>query len=218
VNGVEKYKGAFQENLLIELEKRDPGIVRKTHAMPGGIMVAMDQACYADDLRRVGDTVPGQVWSFVRPGKGDEATKKLCGRLFPEWSRQDTKVDEMLIEKNHLVVWGGPDMNAFCARVDDNLPVKIEKGKFTIGSKVYDKPGQSVRFLCPNPLNPKRYLIVYAWNDFKTAAAGGFHGLGGKFLTPSAWGLRHADCQVWGAHKATDTVSISMGGSSDVGC
>ena len=184
--------------------------------MPGGIMVAMDQAFYADDLQRVGKTVPGQVWTMVRPSKGDEATKKLYGNLFPEWSRPDTKVDETLIENNHLVVWGGPDMNAFCARVADRLPVKIEKGKFTIGKRVYDQPGQSVRFLCPNPLNPNRYLIVYAWNDFKTAAADGFHGLGRKLLTPSAWGLRYADCQVWGANKGANTFSISMGGSTSV--
>ena len=112
----------------------------------------------------------------LRPGKGDEAAKKLYGSQFPEWSSQDTQVDEALIKNSHLVVWGGTDVNAFCARVADKLPVKIEKGKFTIGSRVYDQPGQSVRFLCPNPLNPQRYLIVYAWNDFKTAAAGGFHG------------------------------------------
>ncbi len=216
VNGKENYKGAFQDNLLIELAKRDPATVRKTHAMPGGIMVAMDQANYSDDLRRVGHTVPGQTWSFVRPSQGDEAAQKLYDRQFPEWSRQDTKVDQALIEKNHLVVWGGPDMNAFCARVADKLPVKIEKGRFTIGSRVYDQPGQSVRFLCPNPLNPKRYLIVYAWTDFKTVAAGGFHGLGGKFLTPSAWGLRYADCQVWGENKAANSFSITMGASTSV--
>jgi len=209
VNGVETYKDAFRQDLLIELVKRDPARVQKTPKLPGGIMVAMDKAFYADDLRRVGKYVPGQVWDFVRPTKGDDETRKLYARSFSKWARDDTKVDDKLIKNNHLVVWGGPDMNAFCARVADKLPVKIEKGKFTIGSRVYDKPGQSVRFLCPNPLNPKRYLIVYAWNDFKAAVRSGL-----KSTTPSAWGLRHADCQVWGVNKTANTFSIDMGGGS----
>lgn len=212
VNGREKYRGAFRKDLPVELVKRDASRVRKTHAMPGGVTVAMDQAAYADDLRRVGRRVPGQAWTQVRPTAGDEAARKLYARLFPDRSRKDTAVDEELIQNNHLVVWGGPDSNAFCARVADTLPVRIENGRFTIGTRVYDRPGQSVRFLCPNPLNPQRYLVVYAWNDLETVAARDFYGMGTRFFFPSAWGLREADCRVWGVEDASGSFSIDMAG------
>ena len=56
----------------------------------------------------------------------------------------------------NLLVYGGPDINKLAARFAADLPVKIERGKFTLGSKVYSI-GRRTALPCGflNPLHPK---------------------------------------------------------------
>lgn len=72
---------------------------------------------------------------------------------------------EQELAECNLILYGGPEMNKLTARMADRLPVKFEDGRFLVGSAVYDQPTHCIAFLHPNPLSPKKYVLVYASND-----------------------------------------------------
>jgi hypothetical protein len=110
----------------------------------------------------------------------------------------------------NLLLYGGPDINKLAARFAADLPVKIERGKFTLGSKVYDRPSHCVAFLHPNPLNPKRYVIVYAFNDAETFARHGFFGMTGGGLSE----FRTGDCLISGIPAERRRWGAALAGGS----
>ncbi len=84
------------------------------------------------------------------------------------------------------------------------------RGRFTLGSKVYDRPSHCVAFLHPNPLNPKRHVIVYAFNDAETFARHGFFGMtGGGFSE-----FRTGDCLISGIPAERRRWGVAMHGGS----
>ncbi len=46
--------------------------------------------------------------------------------------------------------------------IADKLPFKVEKNKFTIGTKTYKGDNLGFAAVYPNPLNPERYVVIYS--------------------------------------------------------
>jgi len=192
-NGSESYSGPFKSEITIEVIKLPEGKYVKCAEMPGGITAQITRSTYG--LRRGGGLrIPGRKWLWVKPTGGEEKTQKLLSQWAPEWAKPDVELTEADIATGNLFVYGGPEINRFSARVASELPVKLGKGKFTIGKRVYDQPTNCVKFLHPNPLNPEKYVIVYAFNDAAAFAENGFFGT----TEESSWGFRSGDCVVMG--------------------
>ena len=194
-DGKESYAGPFKAEILVDVTPPPTGKFVKGAAMPGDITTQIERSTYGSKgFLQIAD----RRWVFVKGTGGDEGTRKLLAKWFNRYCKDDTKVTEKDIAKANLFVYGGPGINKFAARIAADLPVKFGKGKFTIGSKVYDKPTHCVAFIHPNPLNPSKYVIVYAFNDAAAFAKNRFFDMGKE----SAWRFRSGDCVVKGVPTA----------------
>ena len=207
-NGKGSYTGPFKAELLIELVPRPNGKYVKDADLPGGIGCQIVRSWYGAKRERGGLRIPGRAWLRVRPTGGDAKTKDLLKNWAGKWCKDDTAVSKKDIATKSLLLFGGPDVNKITAKIAAELPVTFGKSKFTVGETVYDRPDQYVKFIHPNPLNPKKYVIVYAVNDAATAAKGKFRDLTGE----TAWTFRKGDCMVFNAPRPERKWGVALGG------
>lgn len=85
----------------------------------------------------------------------------------------DTEFNAELLDGRTLVLYGDAENNSVLAAIGDKLPIQIGKGSFSARNKKYAEPGHGVRFVCPNPLSPRHYLIVQAGATAEAVEMGG---------------------------------------------
>jgi len=73
--------------------------------------------------------------------------------------KNDTDISSEDIANNNLAVFGDPSSNAIYHRIADRLPIRWTASGVTVGSEKFDTNHAPV-FLFPNPLNPKRYVVI----------------------------------------------------------
>src|SRR5262249_33646359 len=64
------------------------------------------------------------------------------------------------IASNNLVLFGDPGSNKLIARVLPKLPIRWNKDSIVVGDKTYSAAGHTLAMIYPNPLNPKRYVVL----------------------------------------------------------
>lgn len=206
-DGKESYSGPYRAELRIELAPRPGGRFVKDARTPGDITAQIEQSTYdANGYLQV----PDRRWLFVKGTAGDEETRKALGKWEPDGAKADSEISESDLQRFNLVVYGGPGINRFTARIAGDLPVKFGTGRFTIGSTVYDQPSHCVALLHPNPLNPDKYVLVYAFNDAAVFAANKRFGLDD---VAGAWAFRMGDCVVGGIPAKAGESGIRQGKS-----
>ncbi|HET6428171.1 MAG TPA: 5'-nucleotidase C-terminal domain-containing protein [Phycisphaerae bacterium] len=217
-NGKPSYAGPFQADLLINVTDPPAGAFAKTPQTPGGIGARIVHSYYG--LKRDGGfRMTGRRWLTVKPTGGDEEVRKLLAAWGPDYGKADSEVTDADMAQYNLFLLGGPEVNQLTARIAGKLPVRFERGRFTVGEKVYDRPENCVKFIHPNPLHPAKYVIVYAFNDAKTFAAGKFRvsdDRGGKveLANESAYRFRDGDCLVYNVPAAPRKWGVDVGASA----
>jgi len=191
LDGKEVYTGSAKAELDIELSPRPEGPFVKDAAMPDEITAVTDGSTYNSNGFL---SIPARRWLAVRPTAMDEAAAKLLAKWWPEGAKADKDVTEADLAECNLMLYGGPEVNTLTARITDRLPVQFGKGRFSVGADVYDKPTHCIAFLHPNPLNPKKYVLVYAFNDPAAFARHGFFGIRWRNI----WRFRSGDAVIWG--------------------
>ena len=82
-------------------------------------------------------------------------------------TKSDKEVTDADIASANLILWGDPKSNALLAKIADKLPVKWTEKGIQIGDKLYE-PGTHVPVLIyPNPLNPKKYVVLNSGFTFR---------------------------------------------------
>jgi len=76
--------------------------------------------------------------------------------------KDDADVTDEDIKAHHLVLYGGPDANAITARITRALPIRIERDRIGVGERSFQGSDVGVKLCYPNPLNPARYVVVFA--------------------------------------------------------
>jgi dienelactone hydrolase len=84
---------------------------------------------------------------------------------------------QRLLETSNLVLWGDPSSNAVLKRIADKLPVKWSKDGLEFGGVKYDAATHVPVLIFPNPLNPRRYVVLNSGFTFSRAAASGTNSL-----------------------------------------
>ncbi len=124
---------------------------------------------------------------FVRPS-GKCATPKVnawveaeLARAIEHWRRHfrgdarvkmDTEITEEDIAQSNLVLWGDPLANKLLAKIADRLPINYVEGKIAIAapfSKTYSSDHHVPTLIYPNPLNPKKYVVLnssFTYRDY----------------------------------------------------
>ena len=112
---------------------------------------------------------------FVKPtgaalnAKVGEWSKAEMERAVFEWRRQfrgdapakdDSAINDADIAGNNLILWGDPQSNAVLAKVIAKLPIQWTKDKLVANGKTYDAAHHAPILVYPNPLNPKRYIVI----------------------------------------------------------
>ena len=86
-----------------------------------------------------------------------------------EWRRQfrgdakviaDTALTDAEIANNHLVLWGDPQSNAVLAKIAAQLPIQWTGDAIQVGEKKFPAAEHALIQIFPNPLNPKKYVVL----------------------------------------------------------
>jgi Prolyl oligopeptidase family len=81
--------------------------------------------------------------------------------------KKDSEITADDIANNNLILWGDPSSNAVLAKIADKLPIKWDNKNVIVGDKTYDAAKHMPAFIFPNPLNPKKYVVLNSGFTFR---------------------------------------------------
>jgi dienelactone hydrolase len=73
---------------------------------------------------------------------------------------KDDAVTDAQIAENNLVLWGDPSSNKILAKIADKLPIKWTASEIVAGSQKFGADTHVAVLCYPNPLNPKKYVVL----------------------------------------------------------
>ncbi len=86
--------------------------------------------------------------------------------------KADREVTEADIANRNLILWGDPSSNAVLARLIARLPVTWDAKSLTFQGQTYDAKTHAPILVFPNPLNPRRYIVLNSGITFRTEGYG----------------------------------------------
>ena len=114
--------------------------------------------------------------------KHTDALKKTASRAargWPLWGWDikqevvpDTALSPAQIKDAHLVLYGAPGDNRVLDEIASKLPITVDSEAVVVGEQRFTGTRLGVRFVYPNPLNPKRYVIVQSGQSLSAVSAG----------------------------------------------
>ena len=132
--------------------------LRKSHGLQGPI----DDA-YLDNFLMVAPTGPP-----INETSGAWVQQELA-HATNEWRAQfrgeapvknDVAVLISDISDRNLILWGDPQSNKLLARMMSKLPLRWTKSEVKIGRHAYPTARSMPVLIYPNPLNPRRYVVL----------------------------------------------------------
>ena len=81
--------------------------------------------------------------------------------------KDDKDVTDADIAANNLVLWGDPSSNAVLAKIADKLPIRWDADGVRVGDRTYNAGHHVPVLIYPNPLNPKRYVVLNSGFTFR---------------------------------------------------
>jgi acetyl esterase/lipase len=147
------------------VEPEPSSTLRKRHDLQGPIDDAfMDSFVF---VRPTGKTAHPAVESW---------TKAEFERAVEHWRRHfrgearvkdDREVNDDDIAGMNLVLWGDPSSNAVLRRIAERLPIRWNAAEIAVGEKRYLAEQHGVVLIYPNPLNPRRYVVLNSSFTFR---------------------------------------------------
>jgi len=81
--------------------------------------------------------------------------------------KADTEITDDDIANHHLVLWGDPQSNALLAKIAAGLPIRWDAQGLRIGALTYAPDRHVLLAIYPNPLNPRRYVVLNSGFTFR---------------------------------------------------
>lgn len=147
------------------VEKVDDGTLRKRPGLQGPI----DDA-FMDSFLMVKPT--GKPLN-EKVGKWVEAEQ---AHAIEHWRRQfrgearvknDDAITDADIADHNLVLWGDPASNKILAKIADKLPIQWDAKVIAADKDRFDPARHVAVLIYPNPLNPKRYVVLNSGFTFR---------------------------------------------------
>jgi hypothetical protein len=146
-------------------DSHNDGTLRKRHGLQGPI----DDA-FMDSFLMVRPTGPalndkvGQ-WAGVEMRHAvDHWRRQFRGEARVKDDKDVTEVD---IAGHNLILWGDPGSNSVIGKITGKLPVQWDKDVVRLGSKTFGAGHHVPVLIYPNPLNPKRYIVLNSGFTFR---------------------------------------------------
>lgn len=148
-----------------QISADDPAAVRKRHNLQGPI-----------------DDAFMDSFIFVRPsGKCAHAAVELwtqseLAHAIEHWRRHfrgearvkdDAQITDEDIAGSNLVLWGDAAANSVLRRIVDRLPIRWDAKQITAGQQRFPADHHAPLLICPNPLNPRRYVVLNSGFTFR---------------------------------------------------
>jgi dienelactone hydrolase len=147
------------------VEQIDDGRLRKRHGLQGPIDDAFMDSFLM--VRPTAKPLNDKVGSWV---------DKEMTHAVDHWRTQfrgearvksDDAVTEADIAAHNLVLWGDPQSNKVLAKIADKLPIRWDGQSVGLGSHSYEAGHHVPVLIYPNPLNPKRYVVLNSGFTFR---------------------------------------------------
>ncbi len=74
--------------------------------------------------------------------------------------KSDTDITEQDIASSNLVLWGDAQSNKILAKIADKLPIRWTEKSVVAGDQSFDGANHALIAIYPNPLNPKKYIVL----------------------------------------------------------
>jgi hypothetical protein len=84
--------------------------------------------------------------------------------------KDDSAVSDADIAANNLVLWGDPQSNRVLARIIDKLPIQWSTEGVVLGTRRFAAATNAPVMIYPNPLNPKKYVVINSGITFREYA------------------------------------------------
>jgi hypothetical protein len=85
--------------------------------------------------------------------------------------KDDTAVTDADIASANLVLWGDPQSNKVLARIADKLPIRWTAESVSLGGgRTFPAGTNAPVLIYPNPLNPKKYVVINSGITFREYA------------------------------------------------
>jgi Prolyl oligopeptidase family len=141
--------------------------LQKSHGLQGPV----DDA-FVDPFLCVRPT--GTAWNAISQ-EWAAKTLEVFSANFAKWLRgdvrvkDDARVDATDIADYNLILFGDPGSNSVIARVIGQLPIRWSKAEIAIGTRTFGATDHIPVVIYPNPLNPKRYVVINSGHTFGDA-------------------------------------------------
>ena len=81
--------------------------------------------------------------------------------------KNDSAITQADIANSNLILWGDPSSNKILAQIADKLPIKWNADHIQAGNQTYSSSQHIPILIFPNPLNPKRYVVLNSGFTFR---------------------------------------------------
>jgi hypothetical protein len=81
--------------------------------------------------------------------------------------KDDSAISADDIAAHNLIIWGDPSSNQMLAKIAAKLPIRWDEKGVHVGDKTYDPAHHVPVLIYPNPLNPKRYVVLNSGFTFR---------------------------------------------------
>ena len=147
------------------VEKVDDGTLRKRHGLQGPIDDAfMDSFLMVRPTGKAMNDKVGKWAADEMKHAIDHWRKQFRGEARV---KDDSAVSADDIAAHHLVLWGDPSSNQLLAKIAAKLPIRWDVNGIRVGDERYDSAHHVPVLIYPNPLNPKRYVVINSGFTFR---------------------------------------------------
>jgi dienelactone hydrolase len=107
----------------------------------------------------------------VPPKGGDKRLAQFAAE-FAKWLRGDVRVrqpeqvTQQDVQEHHLILFGTPETNSLIRRIHKSLPLHWEGKQILAGRRRFSAAEHTLILIYPNPLNPKRYVVLNSGHTF----------------------------------------------------
>ena len=84
----------------------------------------------------------------------------------------DSQITEEDIAESNLVLWGDPDSNQVLSLIVNDLPIEWTDRRFSLNGESYEQSSTAPAIIYPNPLSPKRYVVLNSGFTFSAFSGG----------------------------------------------
>ena len=81
--------------------------------------------------------------------------------------KDDSAVSDADIAEHNLVLWGDPSSNKLLAKIADKLAIQWDAAGVRVGAQTFASANHVPVMIFPNPLNPKKYVVLNSGFTFR---------------------------------------------------